>query len=298
MGNRIVCTLGPYIGNSVDDKKTRLGSFRKKAIDASSKFRQSLTRRRRSNKVMSVVFEDEHDAEEVKSVDALRQALILEELLPAKNDDYRMMLRRGNLTSRKQRKCGTDMIHSSCPIAAKKKKKKHIDQSTTILDVQGVGLKSFNKTARELVQHLQKVITISSYVLPDSQCILAKLPKREPNDLCPYLLAIWTQGNLNKDQPLSCHDPWRRFSLWNTYVNEVFADDESSDVPIKVSWTYLLDLRQTTLFCGTTISAIFKGMMHKEVEKCFWTGFICLRGFDRETREPKLLHSRFHHPVI
>ncbi|KAL2497887.1 Protein ROS1 [Abeliophyllum distichum] len=153
------------------------------------------------------------------------------------------------------------------------------------------------------------------YVLPDSHCILAKLPKREPNDLCPYLLAIWTQGNLN--QPLSCHDVPGEDSVYGTLlvpsrtamrgcfplngtffqVNEVFADDESSDVPIKVSRTSILDLGQTTLYCGTTISAIFKGMKHKEVEKCFWTGFICLRGFDRETREPKLLHSRFHHPV-
>ncbi|KAL2520691.1 ENDO3c domain-containing protein [Forsythia ovata] len=164
------------------------------------------------------------------------------------------------------------------------------------------------------------------YVLPDSHSILAKLPKREPNDLCPYLLAIWTQEgycdlcnseNLNKDQPLSCLDVPGEDSVYGTLlvpsrtamrgcfplngtffqVNEVFADDESSDVPIKVSRTSILDLRQTTLYCGTTISAIFKGMKHKEVEKCFWTGFICLRGFDRETREPKLLHSRFHHPV-
>lgn len=42
---------------------------------------------------MSVVFDDVHDAEEAQAVDALRQALILEELLPAKHDDYHMLLR-------------------------------------------------------------------------------------------------------------------------------------------------------------------------------------------------------------
>lgn len=79
---------------SEDEKKKRHGSFKKVAISASSKFRHSLNKKgRRNSRVMSVVFDDEHDAEELQAVDALRQALILEELLPAKHDDYHMLLR-------------------------------------------------------------------------------------------------------------------------------------------------------------------------------------------------------------
>uniref|UniRef100_A0A803KYI8 CRAL-TRIO domain-containing protein n=1 Tax=Chenopodium quinoa TaxID=63459 RepID=A0A803KYI8_CHEQI len=79
--------------NLDDDKKNAVGSFKKKAMNASSKFKSSFSRRRRSSKVMSVDFIDIHDFEEAQAVENFRQTLIPEDLLPSKFDDYHVMLR-------------------------------------------------------------------------------------------------------------------------------------------------------------------------------------------------------------
>ncbi|KAI4349021.1 hypothetical protein L6164_009676 [Bauhinia variegata] len=177
------------------------------------------------------------------------------------------------------------------------------------------------------------------YELPDDHALLEGWDKREPDDPCSYLLAIWTPGETaNSIQPpeskcssqeygklcndkecFSCNSvreanmqivrgtiliPCRtamrgRFPLNGTYfqVNEVFADHDSSLNPINVPRGLIWTLRRRTVYFGTSIPTIFKGLSTQEIQHCFWRGHVCVRGFDRKTRAPRPLMARLHFPA-
>ncbi|WCJ35222.1 Phosphatidylinositol/phosphatidylcholine transfer protein SFH8 [Euphorbia peplus] len=81
--------------NSEEDRRTKIGSLKKKAMRASKRFRRSLHKRKSKSSGMgiSAAIEDVRDVEELQVVDSFRQALIGEDLLPSRHDDYHMLLR-------------------------------------------------------------------------------------------------------------------------------------------------------------------------------------------------------------
>ncbi|KAL9227836.1 hypothetical protein vseg_003482 [Gypsophila vaccaria] len=177
------------------------------------------------------------------------------------------------------------------------------------------------------------------YELPDTHPLLHGMEKREPDDPCSYLLAIWTPGETansidpparrcsfentrmlcNEDTCSYCSSqresdsqvvrgtlliPTRTamrgsFPLNGTYfqVNEVFADHDSSLSPIAVPRSWLWNLPRRTVYFGTSIPTIFKGMTTEDIQHCFWRGYVCVRGFDKKTRAPRPLMARLHFPA-
>ncbi|PKA53936.1 Transcriptional activator DEMETER [Apostasia shenzhenica] len=177
------------------------------------------------------------------------------------------------------------------------------------------------------------------YEIPDSHPLLDGFDQREPDDPCPYLLAIWTPGetaqsieapqaycnsqntgqlcensmcfacsSIREAQAhkvrgtllIPCRTAMRgSFPLNGTYfqVNEVFADHHSSRNPFDVPRNWIWNLPRRTVFFGTSIPTIFRGLTTHGIQHCFWRGFVCVRGFDRVTRAPKPLYARLHFPA-
>ncbi|XP_040380629.1 protein ROS1C-like [Oryza brachyantha] len=86
------------------------------------------------------------------------------------------------------------------------------------------------------------------------------------------------------------------FPLNGTYfqVNEVFADHRSSHNPINIPREQIWNLQRRMVYFGTSVPTIFKGLTTEEIQQCFWRGFVCVRGFDMETRAPRPLCPHFH----
>ncbi|KAK4746890.1 hypothetical protein SAY87_025927 [Trapa incisa] len=176
------------------------------------------------------------------------------------------------------------------------------------------------------------------YELGDDNPLLEGMPKREPDDPSPYLLAIWTpgetassvnpperkcefqnSGNLCDEKTcFSCNStreansqtirgtlliPCRTamrgsFPLNGTYfqVNEMFADHKTSMNPMVVLRSSIWKLPRRTVYFGTSVTSIFRGMTTEQIQSCFWRGFVCVRGFDQATRAPRPLVARLHFP--
>ncbi|XP_077214740.1 phosphatidylinositol/phosphatidylcholine transfer protein SFH13-like [Tasmannia lanceolata] len=85
------------VENSEDERRrTKIGSLKKKAINASNKFTHSLKKRGKRKidyRAPSVSIEDVRDVEEERAVYAFRQELLVRDLLPVRHDDYHTLLR-------------------------------------------------------------------------------------------------------------------------------------------------------------------------------------------------------------
>ncbi|KAF5781283.1 putative uracil-DNA glycosylase [Helianthus annuus] len=158
------------------------------------------------------------------------------------------------------------------------------------------------------------------YELPDFHPCLVGFEERDRDDPSPYLLAVWYPGEIPNSLEytinrariaannileetvkatilIPCRTSNRgTFPLNGTYfqVNEVFADDETSHSPMDVPKHLLRNLPLRELGCGSSATSIFKALSTGAIQRLFWRGSICVRAFNRKTKQPRHLHPKFH----
>ncbi|ESQ49069.1 hypothetical protein EUTSA_v10019961mg [Eutrema salsugineum] len=143
--------------------------------------------------------------------------------------------------------------------------------------------------------------TASSIQPPEQKCV-----SQESNILC-HEKTCFSCNNRREENAqvvrgtvlIPCRTAMRGgFPLNGTYfqTNEVFADHGSSINPIDVPRDSIGGLRRRIVYFGSSVSACFGGLSLDAIQNGFWTGYVCVRGFDRRSRKPKALVERLHCP--
>ncbi|XP_051212333.1 DNA glycosylase/AP lyase ROS1-like [Lolium perenne] len=141
-----------------------------------------------------------------------------------------------------------------------------------------------------------------AYMLPAEHKVLEQFDKKDEGDHVPYLLV--RDPSCNDDDNtvkgtvlIPCRTANRgNFPLDGTYFqnNEVFADDSTSRLPVTIPRESIWGLERCTVYMGSSIHWITQDLTYEEIQDCFKNGYICVRGFDRETREPRELCATLH----
>uniref|UniRef100_A0A0E0G6U8 Demeter RRM-fold domain-containing protein n=1 Tax=Oryza nivara TaxID=4536 RepID=A0A0E0G6U8_ORYNI len=140
----------------------------------------------------------------------------------------------------------------------------------------------------------------NAYVLPDDHAILEEFEDRVPEDPCPYLLVVIScsdEHTVKGTILIPCRTATRgNFPLNGTYFqdHEVFADHSSSRSPITIPRECIWNLDRCIVYFGSSIQSIMKGQTRQDIEDCYKKGYICVRGFDRNTRYPKPICAKLH----
>ncbi|KAJ3687360.1 hypothetical protein LUZ61_016524 [Rhynchospora tenuis] len=180
------------------------------------------------------------------------------------------------------------------------------------------------------LKHSRHLRTVhEAYELPDGHPILRWLEfeERDPEDPSPYLLILYSaEKEASNGKPCDCTScneakscdflskeeenifvkcsfmiPCRTamrgsFPLNGTYfqVNEVFADHYTARNPVMIRREEIWKLTRRSVYVGSSVSTILKGLPTEEIQYCFWRGSVCVREFDRATRCPKPLSRWLH----